>query len=126
MEQDAHPHIGIVKNALSFYWRVYWRTALAIFLFQMALLALWGAGMLGACNFDGTNMVECTFFGMDVNYLANSFIAVWMIPIIGIVFGLMTAPFAAVMTAFWICVAIFVFNSLKPRKETRQTTVSRD
>lgn len=89
------------------YFRFYRRFVAGLYALNFALLALFFVGALGDCRFDGTAMTGCTLAGMPIDGLADSLIAIWMIPIIGIFLGLLTPWYAALLPSFVIWIVLF-------------------
>lgn len=95
------------------YFRFYRKFVLCLYALNFALLALFFTGMLGECRFNGTAMESCTFAGMNVNALADNFIAIWMIPIIGIFLGLLAPWIAAITPSFILWIVLFGIKMFK-------------
>jgi hypothetical protein len=117
--------VGFTFAAKSWF-QVYWKLVIALYAMEFTLLLLWNVGLLGeSCRFNGSAMEQCFLLGVNIDYFADAFISVWMIPLIGIVFGLLRPLFAAITPSFFIWIVVFFFQLRKiqdlPEPEEKPT-----
>lgn len=105
-------YISLTFARKSFF-RFYRRFVLCVYAVNFLLLALFFAGMLGECRFNGTAMEACTFIGINVDGLADSFIAIWMIPIVGIFLGLLVPWVISITPSFILWIVLFGIKMFK-------------
>ena len=101
------------KHIFRSWFKVYWKLVAVVYLFEALILFLWFNAALGECRFNGSNMEQCFLLGMNVDGVADTFISMWMIPIIGIFFGLLVPPLWAFWPSVFIWVPFFAFEVKK-------------